>query len=125
MNIRYLAPEEDINRVNITVNGKVVARNVKFPKTDESNTWAESSVEFDLPEGVNELVFSSTKVQTANLYLDNFTLTPLDVDAVESVHDGGSAASGACYDLFGRRVNPERLTKGQIYILNGKKHVAQ
>lgn len=125
MTIRYLAPEEDINRVNITVNGKVVARNVKFAKTDESNAWAESSVEFDLPEGVNELVFSSTKVQTANLYLDNFTLTPLNTDAVESMYDDGCATGGVCYDLFGRRVNPERLTKGQIYILNGKKHVAQ
>ena len=123
MTIRYLAPEEEVDRVNITVNGKVVARNVKFPKTDESNTWAETSVEFDLPEGVNELIFSSTKKQTANLYLDNFTLTPLNPDAVESIHD--SNATNECYDIFGRRVNPENLQKGQIYILNGKKHVAK
>lgn len=122
MTIRYLAPEEEVNRVNITVNGKVVARNVKFPKTDDSNTWAESSVEFDLPEGVSELILSSTKVQTTNLYLDNFTLTPLDPDAVESVHE--SNADNACYDIFGRRVKVENLSKGQIYIQNGKKHIA-
>lgn len=123
MTIRYLAPEEEVNRVNITVNGKVVARNVKFPKTDESNTWAESSVEFDLPEGVSELVLSSTKVQTANLYLDNFTLTPLDTDAVESLYE--SNADNTSYDIFGRRVKVENLSKGQIYIQNGKKYIAK
>ncbi|MDE6023772.1 MAG: hypothetical protein K2G13_09765, partial [Muribaculaceae bacterium] len=127
MTIRYLAPEDNIDRVNITVNGKVVARNVKFAKTDENNTWAESSVEFDLPEGLNEVVLSSTKVQTAALYLDNFTLTPLSAGAVEGLFDNGydNIGNGTAYDIFGRRVDVGKLQKGQIYILNGKKYIAK
>ncbi len=125
MTIRYLAPEEKVDRVNISVNGKVAARNVKFEKTGDDNAWAESSVEFDLNEGVNEIVLSSTKVQTAALYLDNFTLTPISTDAVESIYDCNSFGSDICFDIFGRRINKERLSKGQIYIQNGKKHIAK
>lgn len=126
MSIRYLAPKENIERINITVNGKVAARNVKFEKTGEDNAWAVSTVEFDLPEGTNEIVLSSTKTQTAALYLDNFTLTPLFGESVEGIIDS-SAATGVnvCYDLFGRRINPEKLSKGQLYIKNGKKHIAK
>ncbi len=125
MTIRYLAPENDVDRVNITVNGKVLARNVKFAKTDESNTWAEASVEFDLQEGISELVLSSTKTQTSRLYLDNFTLTSLSGSGVDSfsADDAEKASSAVCVDIYGRRVNPETLSAGQIYILNGKKYV--
>ncbi len=126
MSIRYLAPQGKIDRINITVNGKVAARNVKFEKTGEDNAWAQSSVEFDLPEGISEIVLSSTKTQTAPLYLDNFTLTPLAGEGVDGIIDGNSIeGSKACYDIFGRRVDAEKLYKGQIYIKNGKKHIAK
>lgn len=124
MAIRYLAPEDDIDRINITLNGNVVARNIKFAKTDENNTWAETTVEFDIPEGINEIILSGTKAQSSALYLDNFTLTPASPDSVEGIFDGNDAyGSDACFDIFGRRVNIEKLSKGQIYIQNGKKHV--
>lgn len=124
MAIRYLAPEDDIDRINITLNGNVVARNIKFAKTDENNTWAETTVEFDIPEGINEIILSGTKAQSSALYLDNFTLTPASPDSIEGIFDGNDAyGSDACFDIFGRRVNIEKLSKGQIYIQNGKKHV--
>ena len=118
MTIRYLAPEDNIDRVNITLNGKVVARNVKFAKTGEDNVWAEASVEFDVPEGINEIVLSSTKTQTANLYLDNFTLTPLFENAVETIST--VMDNGAIYNIFGQKVDENYHG---IVIKNGKKFI--
>lgn len=127
MTIRYLAPEEKVDRINISANGKVVARNVKFAKTGEDNAWAESSVEFELPEGINEIVLSSTKTQTSALYLDNFTLTPLFGTGVDSCIDDNldKMTNDDCYDLFGRKININKIAKGQIYIKGGKKHISK
>lgn len=125
MTIRYLAPSEDIQRINISVNGSVGARNVKFAKTDINNTWAETSVELDLKEGVNEIILSTTKAQSGNFYLDNFTLTPLSSDGVESVIEDNLNRTSAdgCYDVLGRKIDINKMYKGQIYIKGGKKYV--
>jgi len=129
MSVRYLAPSEDINRINIAVNGSVVARNVKFAKTDEDNAWAETTVEFELKEGYNEILLSTTKAQTAALYLDNFTLAPLFGDSVDSISDSMSHNGFTVYNMQGICVlrNADKDALGNLpaglYIINGKKYL--
>lgn len=123
MSIRYLSPDADINRINISVNGDVKARNVKFPKTDSDNTWTTADVELDLKAGKSEIMISSTTSQTTPLYLDNFTLTPLDdTNAIATViSDVPQEKDGKCYDIYGRLIPQNQLIKGHLYIINGKK----
>lgn len=122
--VRYLAPDGDIDRINITVNGTVAVRNMKFAKTDEDNNWMVSEAEIQLKEGANEIVLSSTKEQNSPFYLDNFTLTPASTNNVEGIcAEGIFGSSSVAYDLYGRRVDMDRLPKGTIYIVGGKKHI--
>lgn len=127
MSIRYLAPSEDIIRINITVNGSVVARNVRFVKTGSDNAWGETEIEVDLKDGKNEIILSTTMAQTASLYLDNFTLTPVSTDSVESIYR--ECEGFTVYNLQGICLmrNADKATfdslPSDIYIVNGKKHL--
>lgn len=79
--------------------------------------------ELELKEGQSEVMLSTTKAQTDPLYLDNFTLTPLNTDAVDQIADGCGSRASDCHDIFGRKVDIRNLSKGQLYICNGKKYI--
>lgn len=124
--IRYLAPNADISRINFTVNETVVARNIKFPKTSEDNAWATVEFEAPLKEGISRIMVSTTTAQTNPLYLDNVVITPLSSAIDDIVADPAeNPAKKGCYNLFGQKVDPARMERGQIYIVNGKKTIHQ
>lgn len=125
MDIRYLSPDGEVKNINVSVNGTVKARNISFTQTDSADTWSTTGFEVILEGGESEILISTTRAQQNALYLDSFTLTPVNVaGSVESV---GAACrqeeDGVCHDLFGRKVNSDRLPKGQIYVQNGRKKV--
>lgn len=123
LTIRYLAPEADVDRVNVSIGGKVVARNLKFAKTSSDNVWATTvEVPVELAAGRSELIISSTKKQSNNLYLDNLILTPANPEGIADIEaDVMAPYVEGCYNMLGQRVDPSRMQKGQLYIVNGKK----
>lgn len=123
--VRYLSPDAEINRINVSVNGSVIARNVKFPQTDADNNWAVIEFDADFVQGKSEVMLYTTKAQTTPLYLDNFTLTPVGgtvgIDSILDDEEAVEPAEHRCYDIYGRPVSYDHLQKGHFYIIDGKK----
>jgi hypothetical protein len=67
--------------------------------------------------------FGSNDIDSNGGGVIDFTFRVLsDESNISEISAAEQTATGACYDLSGRRVNPENVASG-IYIINGKKQV--
>ena len=138
LNMKYECTNQQKNdgrRVTATGNTNTSLTGVKIgTKTDyrypsEPNSWEVLCYDFTLTEPQDVILSmgyqSSASVGAANntlLYIDNVRLLQKINTAIRKTTADNNKATGACYDLAGRRlVNGSQAVFPAVYVQNGKK----
>lgn len=138
LNMKYECTNQQKNdgrRITATGNTNTSLTGVKIgTKTDyrypsEPNSWEVLCYDFTLTEP-QDVIFSmgyqsSASVGAANntlLYIDNVRLLQKINTAIRKTTADNNKATGACYDLAGRRIaNGSQAVFPAVYVQNGKK----
>ena len=138
LNMKYECTNQQKNdgrRITATGNTNTSLTGVKIgTKTDyrypsEPNSWEVLCYDFTLTEPQDVILSmgyqSSASVGAANntlLYIDNVRLLQKINTAIRKITADNNKATGACYDLAGRRIaNGSQAVFPAVYVQNGKK----